>query len=73
MLDADVDGYTKTLNHRKTLQNQKNNTLLKAKRILSVTRQLRRLISVHLIFKKHVHESQMPSGIRNMLDTVSLA
>jgi len=34
MVNADVDGYTKALNHRKTPKNVKKNNILKTKRIL---------------------------------------
>ena len=34
MVNLDVDGYTKTLNHRKIIWKMQNNNLLKAKTIL---------------------------------------
>jgi len=41
-VNLDVDGYTKTLNHRKTLRkNAKNNNLLKTKRIVNTKIQAR--------------------------------
>jgi len=41
-VNPDVDGYTKTRNHRKTLRKtQKNNNLLKTKRIVNTKIQAR--------------------------------